>query len=180
MMPVNRETLRELSIGQEIILICKLLLHWNVLKPFLLNSLCLNWLNDWYLVLGNKHCRVRPLWEATLILAFKQKLQQDVKLQNQCHQKTWIFKRNLRMEPVSVHQSKNYLPLRWTNSNFRAEFSGCILGVRRLSTQSRTSTRTLATWCLIFSNHSVPALIRLALPKADSESRPRIFWVSHH
>ena len=53
--------LGEFGIGQEIILICKLLLHWNVLKPFLLNSSCLNWLNDWYLVLGNKHCRVRPL-----------------------------------------------------------------------------------------------------------------------
>ena len=47
MMPVNRETLRELSIGQEIILICKLLLHWNVLKPFFaqfLMSKLIEWL----------------------------------------------------------------------------------------------------------------------------------------
>ena len=42
-------------IGHIILLICRSLLHWIDLKPFLLNSLHLDWLNDWCLVLGNKH-----------------------------------------------------------------------------------------------------------------------------
>ena len=42
-------------IGHIILSICRSLLHWIDFKPFLLNSLHLDWLNDWCLVLGNKH-----------------------------------------------------------------------------------------------------------------------------
>ena len=49
----ERESQGQCGIGQDIIWICKFLLQWDDLKPFLLNSWCLNWLNDWCLVLGN-------------------------------------------------------------------------------------------------------------------------------
>ena len=49
----ERESQSQCGIGQDIIWICKFLLQWDDLKPFLLNSWCLNWLNDWCLVLGN-------------------------------------------------------------------------------------------------------------------------------
>ena len=42
-------------IGHIILSICRSLLHWIDLKPFLLNSLHSDWLNDWCFVLGNKH-----------------------------------------------------------------------------------------------------------------------------
>ena len=56
----ERESQSQCGIGQDIIWICKFLLQWDDLKPFLLNSWCLNWLNDWCLVLGNSLSKSLP------------------------------------------------------------------------------------------------------------------------
>ena len=92
----ERESQSQCGIGQDIIWICKFLLQWDDLKPFLLNSWCLNWLNDWCLVLGNSLYLVS--------LAVHQRSSTDLNGQFDRVRTTWHEKNRARLVSIWLGQ----------------------------------------------------------------------------